>query len=116
MAASRIQFDHLMPIVLPAIFFLVCGIEAADWIMTSRCTDIIAHNTNGVYLWHIPIQLILLLLLDGAIGNRSIAAAGWFLMLYLITVVAVARVSYLGIELPARQTIRRLTEFPGGRQ
>lgn len=116
MAASRIHFEHLTPIILPAIFLLVCGVEAAGWIRTSRWTEIIANNTYGVYLWHIPIQLFLLLLLDGAIGNRSVATAGWFLILYLILVIAVARISYLGIELPARRAIRRLARFSGGRQ
>ena len=116
MAALRIHFDHLTPIILPAILLLVCGAEAAGWIRTSRWTEIIANNTYGVYLWHIPIQLFLLLLLDGAIGNRSVVTAGWFLILYLILVIAVARISYLGIELPARRAIRRLARFSGGRR
>ena len=55
-AASRIHVEHLMPIILPGLFLLACGVEAAGWIRSSRWTELIANNTYGVYLWHIPVR------------------------------------------------------------
>lgn len=108
LAALRIQFEHLMPIILPALFLLACGVEAAGWVRSSQWTELIANNTYGVYLWHIPIQLALLMLLDGVVGDRSVVTTAWFLALYLVLVIAIARLSYLNIEHPASQAIRKL--------
>ena len=108
LAASRIQVEHLMPIILPALFLLACGVEAVGWVRSSWWTERIANNTYGVYLWHIPIQLTLLLVLDGVVGDRSVVTTGWFLALYLVLVVVIARLSYLKIELRARKAIRKL--------
>lgn len=107
-AASRIHVEHLMPIILPGLFLLACGVEAAGWIRSSRWTELIANNTYGVYLWHIPVQLAILMLLDGVVGDRSIVTTTWFLALYLALVIVIARLSYLKIERPASQAIRKL--------
>lgn len=107
-AASRIEIGHLMPILLPGLFLLACGVEAAGWVRSSWWTERIANNTYGVYLWHIPIQLTLLLVLDGIVGDRSVVTTGWFLALYLALVVVIARLSYLKIERPASDAIRKL--------
>ena len=65
----------------------------------------LADNTYGSYLWHIPIQLMLLILLDVAHIDRSIALGVPFLLLFLALVTLTARASFLWIESPARQFI-----------
>jgi peptidoglycan/LPS O-acetylase OafA/YrhL len=66
----------------------------------------VADNTYGVYLWHIPVQLILLLSLSALGISRTVALSPWFLALFVGTVVCLARASFLYIERPARSVIR----------
>jgi peptidoglycan/LPS O-acetylase OafA/YrhL len=66
----------------------------------------VADNTYGVYLWHIPVQLILLLSLSALGIPRAVAFSPWFLALFIGTVVCLARASFTNIERPARTAIR----------
>jgi peptidoglycan/LPS O-acetylase OafA/YrhL len=109
LAALHVPFEHLMPVIIPGLFLIACGVEAAGWVRSSRWTELIANNTYGVYLWHIPVQLGLMLILDGVVGDRAAVSTGWFLLLYLGLVIVIARLSYLNIERPAGQAIRRLS-------
>jgi len=62
-------------------------------------------NSYGMYLWHIPIQLALTLLLRDRLAG--FAQSSWFLLAYLIAVVSVARISFVRFERPARIYLRR---------
>ena len=99
---------RLMPILLPGVILIACAIEAAGWARGSRWTLWISDNSYGVYLWHIPVQLVLLLVLDGGLDNRAAATSVWFLVLFVGLVVGIARLSYLTFERPAQEAIRRL--------
>ncbi|GAA0306394.1 acyltransferase [Sphingomonas oligophenolica] len=103
---------RLMPVLLPGMILIVCAIEAAGWARGSRWTRWIGDNSYGVYLWHIPVQLVLLLVLDGVVGGRTAVTSAWFLALFVGLVVGIARLSYLAFERPAQEAIRRLA-IPG---
>jgi peptidoglycan/LPS O-acetylase OafA/YrhL len=64
----------------------------------------------GIYLWHFPIQLVLLLTVPGLATDHEAAPSPVFLILFLCTVVSVAVLSYNMIEKPARHWVRRVLE------
>lgn len=66
----------------------------------------LADNTYGVYLWHIPVQLGLLLILSALGVSRAVAFSPWFLILFLVVVFVLARMSFLIVEKPMRNLIR----------
>lgn len=81
----------------------------AGWATRARW---IGDNTYGTYLWHIPVQLCLLLGLASFGIDRGIALHTGFLATYLALVMIVARLSYLAIERPCRRAIRSLESGP----
>jgi peptidoglycan/LPS O-acetylase OafA/YrhL len=64
----------------------------------------------GIYLWHFPLQLALILVLSPFTDPVVLATQGWFLAAYLTVLLALARASYLLIERPARARLRCLSE------
>ena len=67
----------------------------------------LGETSYGVYLWHFPLQLTLILVLLPRWEPRSLAQHGWFLVLFVVIVVLVARLSYRFYELPMRDFLRR---------
>lgn len=66
----------------------------------------------GIYLWHFPLQLTLILVLSPFADMVTLAAQGWFLAVYLTSLLLLARTSYLLIERPARARLRGLAGKP----
>lgn len=66
----------------------------------------IGNCTYGTYLWHIPIQISLLLLLPFLGLEKSSAESPWFLAIFLGLVVSLAMCSYVWFELPMQRRIR----------
>lgn len=76
----------------------------------------IGDSTYGIYLWHVPVQLVALLVLDYYVGSRAAVSQPWFLIAFIVTVVVTARFSFEYIERPARSFVRRFAERAGGRR
>lgn len=89
-----------------ALFLLLAEWQnrAPAWL--DRSCEWLGENTYGVYLWHFPIQLTMMLVLMPAIRTQDIAQNGWFLALFFILAVAMARVSYVWFERPMRDWLR----------
>jgi peptidoglycan/LPS O-acetylase OafA/YrhL len=64
-------------------------------------------SSYGAYLWHVPMQVALILLLWGQINIMTLASQWWFLLLWILAVVGVARVSLVWFERPMRGWLRR---------
>jgi peptidoglycan/LPS O-acetylase OafA/YrhL len=60
----------------------------------------------GVYLWHIPILMFSLLVLDRLVGSRTVVSSPWFLALFVLSAVFTARVSFVRFERPIREHLR----------
>jgi peptidoglycan/LPS O-acetylase OafA/YrhL len=95
-----------MPLFLGGVLLIFCAIEAAERGHHFRAIRWIGDNTYGTYLWHIPIQIATLIILDRFVGSRAVALQGWFFMAFLAVTVFVARLSFLWVECPAREWIR----------
>lgn len=92
--------------IFGALFLLLAEWQprAPRWL--DRSCEWLGENTYGIYLWHFPIQLTLMLCLMPFVRMREIAQEGWFLALYLGVALAVARISYIWFERPMRDRLR----------
>jgi peptidoglycan/LPS O-acetylase OafA/YrhL len=62
--------------------------------------------TYGTYLWHVPVQILTLIIVSKLALPRTIFESPWVLALFLGGVIAIARVSYVTIEAPWRRRIQ----------
>lgn len=63
-------------------------------------------SAYGIYLWHIPVQIIILLMLDASGTAKTLASQPWFFLMFLGLVLAIARLSFVYFEMPARQWVK----------
>lgn len=70
--------------------------------------------TYGIYLWHVPLQLALMLVFLPDRNPAHFTAQGWFLPVWIVAVVLVARASFVWFERPMRERLRRWAEPVGG--
>ncbi len=61
----------------------------------------------GIYLWHVPLQLVLLLIFLPGPDLAQLASHIWFVPLWLGSLVLVARLSFVSFERPARMLLRQ---------
>ena len=90
-----------------ALFLGLATVELRAPAWLRRACEWLGENTYGVYLWHFPIQLTIILVLLPGIAPQTVAQNGWFLALFVALVVTVARVSFVYIERPMRDVLRR---------
>lgn len=62
----------------------------------------------GIYLWHFPIQLALVLLIDATLGSRAIAGQPAFLLFFVGLSILAGFASHRWIERPAQRLVLRL--------
>lgn len=91
---------------LPGVVLLIASLEKSLPTKTKRTSQWIGDCSYGIYLWHIPIMLTLLLVLDCAVGSRAAASSPWFLLLFLTSTIGVARISFVWFERPMRDRLR----------
>lgn len=103
-----------IPLLIVGLVWLGCACEAANWGQFAGRAKWIGDNTYGSYLWHIPIQIAVVIALDWFGVARNIALNWWFLAIFVVTVNVVARLSFLYIEKPQRSywrnALRRLQD------
>lgn len=68
----------------------------------------------GIYLWHMPLQIAIVLALSPFVSVTVLASHGWFMATFLLVLIALARASYLTIERPARARLRDLAGLREG--
>ena len=64
--------------------------------------------TYASYLVHIPVQVVLLMVLDGVIRSRAVLQSPAFLGFYIVGVVALSLLTFQFVELPLKHWTRRL--------
>lgn len=90
-----------------AILLLAAAENHAPNALRKAC-DWLGESTYGIYLWHFPIQLALLLWLMPTVDPAAVARHGWFLAIFVGVVLIVARLSNRMIERPMRGYLRRV--------
>lgn len=61
----------------------------------------------GIYLWHFPLQLALVLAIDAVVGTRSVASTPAFMAAFMAASVLLGFASHRWIERPAQKAIMR---------
>lgn len=96
----------LLPGLFGGLFMVLAAAEPFAPAMLRKACEWLGENTYGIYLWHVPVQLCLLLALLPAHNPAEVAQNWWFLPLFMAAVVMLARASYVWFERPARDYLR----------
>ena len=96
-----------MPLFLLGLLLMFCAVELTGSRHRFRSLQWFGNCTYGTYLWHVPIQILTLIVLDRFFGSRAPALHGWFFVAFVLLTVGTARLSYVWIESPARAWILR---------
>lgn len=97
-----------VPCLLAALLFACCGLEGSPFGKKIEKFNWFGDATYGMYLWHIPLLIVILTIFHIKPGVRLVITETWFLIGYLATVVTIARISFIYLERPARERLRRL--------
>ena len=101
-----------IPGLAGATLLLLAGAERAAPPLLRRAGQWLGDNTYGLYLWHVPVQIAILLVLLPHRYPGDLAQSGWFLAAFVLGTMALARATFVLFERPMREGIRRAA---GGR-
>ncbi|WP_408591730.1 acyltransferase family protein [Novosphingobium sp.] len=90
--------------------FLTLAIDLADRNDLLRAGRQLGDASYGVYLWHFPLQLALVLLIDATLGSRAIARQPAFMLFFVALSVVVGFASNRWIERPAQRGVLKLAQ------
>lgn len=93
--------------VFPALIWLAAALDLKG-LSTGRLGVEMGTITYSSYLLHVPLQILLIMVLDGLVGSRHVVASPVFLIAYLIAVIGLARLAYRFIEHPLKLSCRQL--------
>ena len=96
-----------IPGLAGAAVLLLAGAERAAPPLLRRAGQWLGDNTYGLYLWHVPVQMAVILALLPYFDPAELAQNGWFLAAFVLGTTALARASFVLFERPMREWIRR---------
>jgi peptidoglycan/LPS O-acetylase OafA/YrhL len=88
-----------------AALFLTLAIDLSDAKGRLKFGQKLGDASYGIYLWHIPIQLTLVLLIDSTGQSRDIARQPWFLLFYFTLAITAGFISHSKFERPAQRAV-----------
>ena len=91
-----------------AALLAVLAIDTADRNDKLAAARHLGDASYGVYLWHFPLQLALVLLIDGMLGSRGIARQPAFLLFFVGLSVLAGFASHRWFERPAQKLVLKL--------
>lgn len=87
--------------IFPALIWIAASLEIKG--VSSGALGLgLGNITYSSYLLHVPMQIAIIILLDGIVGNRIIVDSSVFLVAYMLAVVGAALLTYKYIELPLK--------------
>ncbi|MGL4495216.1 MAG: acyltransferase family protein [Beijerinckiaceae bacterium] len=102
-AASHLSFALMFTALVLALAQLEQSI-AAPWF---RKAQPLGDLTYGLYLWHMPLLIGTIIVMDIYKISRDAADSLWFLLAFLAAVIALSRLGFVYLEKPANATIKR---------
>ncbi len=103
-----------IPGLAAAAVLLLAGAEQAAPPLLRRAGQWLGDNTYGLYLWHVPVQMAAVLAIIPFGDPAVLAQSGWFLTVFVLGTLALARASFVLFERPMREWIRRGGRPAGG--
>lgn len=104
-----------IPGLAAAAILLLAGAERAAPRSLRRAGQWLGDNTYGLYLWHVPVQMALVLLLVPQIDPAALAQNAWFLGAFLLGTTALARFTFVMLERPMRELLRARFSAPAAK-
>ena len=114
LSADRLSAAGVQWALLPALIWLAGALDGTR-VTAGRIGVAFGRLTYASYLIHIPVQISMILALDGLIGSRSAINSPQFLLGFVATVLALAWLSYRFIERPAQLFFRSWMAQPTAR-
>lgn len=100
--------SHLsFALAFAAIISILAAAEPMLAASNLRALQPIGDLTYGVYLWHMPVVIAGLIVMDSLGIARTITNHLWFLMAFLAIVIVIARAGFVYFEKPANAAIKR---------
>jgi len=100
-----------------AVLFATLAIDLTDRNDALRLGRQLGDASYGIYLWHFPLQLALVLLVDATLGTRMVFREPVFLLIFVGASVLAGFASHRWIERPAQRMVLRLADrFKQGSQ
>jgi peptidoglycan/LPS O-acetylase OafA/YrhL len=90
-----------------AVLFATLAIDLADRGDALVLGRKLGDASYGIYLWHFPLQLALVLLVDATLGTRMVFRQPVFLVIFLAGSVLAGFASHRWIERPAQRAVMR---------
>ncbi|MDP3906995.1 acyltransferase [Novosphingobium sp.] len=99
-----------IPALTGAALLMLAAVENAAPRGLRRASSWLGDCTYGIYLWHVPMQLALMLVILPHGNPAEFTAQGWVLAAWLGAVILAARLSFIWFERPLRERLRRHAE------
>lgn len=110
LTSSELRVSNLM---VPIAIALVGAAALVDFHKAgekARALSFIGDSTYGIYLWHVPLQVTILIVLHRLGIAAEMRSSPVFLMVYLLFACIVGWLSFTWFEKPANRAILRLVE------
>jgi peptidoglycan/LPS O-acetylase OafA/YrhL len=87
--------------IFPSLIWLAASLEVRG--ISSGALGLgLGNITYSSYLLHVPIQISIIMVLDGIVGSREVVSSPTFLLAYLLAVICTAALAYKFVELPLK--------------
>jgi peptidoglycan/LPS O-acetylase OafA/YrhL len=95
----------------PSLLWLAAALDGVGW-SSGAVGRAVGSITYSSYLLHVPLQLIILIILDGFIGSRAIVDTHGFFIFFMATVLGLSWVVARYVEVPLRDRLRKQLSGP----
>lgn len=92
-------------VVFPSLIWLAAALDAKQW-SSGALGLTLGKLTYASYLLHVPVQIVLIMWLDGVVGHRDAIGTPTFLVMYMAAVFVLSAVVYRYVERPLQISCR----------
>ena len=108
-ALPQVSMQYRLFAIFPSLILLTASINyRLGNGLLKQLSNWLGNISYGVYLWQIPVQIVLVLLITTDSLTQANVGTPWLLLAYIGTTIVIATLSYHLFEAPMRKAIRAL--------
>jgi peptidoglycan/LPS O-acetylase OafA/YrhL len=92
--------------VFASLLWLIAAIEVNFGSAKVKFLHWIGDITYASYLIHVPLQLVILLALDGFFHSRGVVSTGWFFVSFIVSLIGLSYLTFVFVEKPLQMYVR----------